>query len=313
MIINKIKKITSFHRQNSNKKNVMIFSTARSGSTWLMELIASSGKFKIINEPFLFYKYQNNIYPLQKGWEYLLPGNDRKRKIENYFNELIYKNHEEFIPAFYKSNYHIITDQVIFKILRTKDMINWYKNEFNTKVIYLLRHPIATNLSRVKYSRLPLFLNNEKFITTFLDKNSIDYAQSILQNGDELQKKVLDWCLQNLPALKFSDKSDWFKIYYEDLVLKPYDTLKKLSDFLDTNSINRKMEKTLYKASSSSHLSGSKTQKILNDPRKLKENRRFLIDKWSKEVTKLEEENVFEILDTFNISEYVIGSSMPVK
>lgn len=44
----KIKHLSTVHRQGP-KKNIFIVSTARSGTTWLGELLATQGRFKIVN------------------------------------------------------------------------------------------------------------------------------------------------------------------------------------------------------------------------------------------------------------------------
>ncbi|MGH8501120.1 MAG: hypothetical protein ACREVE_01355, partial [Gammaproteobacteria bacterium] len=46
-----IKYLCNFHRQGS-KPNIFIFSTPRSGSTWLMELMLTQRGFKSCSEPF---------------------------------------------------------------------------------------------------------------------------------------------------------------------------------------------------------------------------------------------------------------------
>ncbi len=43
--------VSNVHIQGE-KKNIFIFSTPRSGSTWLMEIIASQSGFKFYDEPF---------------------------------------------------------------------------------------------------------------------------------------------------------------------------------------------------------------------------------------------------------------------
>lgn len=65
------KHLLTFHRQGPGK-NVFIFSTARNGTTWLAEIIATQGRFKIVNEPF------DLRWPVKRGtlrindWEELL-------------------------------------------------------------------------------------------------------------------------------------------------------------------------------------------------------------------------------------------------
>lgn len=47
-----IKSMTNIHLPNKEKTNVFIFTTPRSGSTWLMDLILTQPGFKSYSDPF---------------------------------------------------------------------------------------------------------------------------------------------------------------------------------------------------------------------------------------------------------------------
>src|SRR5690606_37954569 len=112
-------------------------------------------------------------------------------------------------------------DRVVMKILRLQDLMNWFEDQFNAKIVYLIRHPIAVALSREFYPRLPLFLNNMSFCLNYLTPESVRFGKEILDQGSELERKVLDWVLQNLPPLEKLDRSNWCCIHYEQMVMDP--------------------------------------------------------------------------------------------
>ena len=47
-----VKRLANVHRQGE-KPNIFLFSTARSGSTWVVEMLATQPGMKLIDEPLL--------------------------------------------------------------------------------------------------------------------------------------------------------------------------------------------------------------------------------------------------------------------
>ncbi len=81
------KHLLTFQRKGQGK-NVFIFSTARSGTTWLAEIIATQGRFKIVNEPFnLRWPVKREALGLNDWEELLYPEN--RRAIKNYIESLV--------------------------------------------------------------------------------------------------------------------------------------------------------------------------------------------------------------------------------
>ncbi len=196
------KHLLTFHRQGPGK-NVFIFSTARSGTTWLAEIIATQGRFKIMNEPF------DPRWPVKRGtlrlddWEELLYPENRpaiKSHIELYLRsrdrDIRFKPESPFSDF-----WHLYTNRIVFKILFAgEDCINWARDQFNGHIILLLRHPIPVSLSRRKLPRLRSFLT-PPYSDNF-SRQQLDHAQSVLDEGEYLQTAVLDWCLQNAIRLR---------------------------------------------------------------------------------------------------------------
>ncbi len=305
-----IKKICNFHIQG-NLPNIFIFSTARSGSTWLTELIAAQKGIKYIGEPLLLPRLAKGKSPIPTSWEFLLPNPNRRALLKRYFDDLI-NNKTGIGNKSPRSNLHNwITNRIVFKILRCKDLINWFEEEFEGQIVYLLRHPIPTNLSRERYSILPLYLENHEYCSRYLNEKTQNYCKRIIENGSELEKKVLDWCLQNLPSIKYSDRKNWLIIYYEDMVMSPEVTFNKVIKQLKLKDRKKILER-YHKASSSTKKSDDDTKKFLNK-KQIGIERKFLINKWRSMVNEEEEMRAFEILEKFRINVYKYGENMPDK
>jgi hypothetical protein len=189
--------------------------------------------------------------------------------------------------------------------------MNWFEQEFKGQIVYLLRHPIPTNLSRERYSILPLYLENHKYCLRYLNEKTQNYCKRIIENGNELEKKVLDWCLQNLPSMKYSDRKNWLIIYYEDMVMSPEVTFNKVIKHLKLKDRKKILER-YHKASASTKQSDDDTKKFFNK-KQIGIERKFLINKWRSMVNEEEEMRAFEILEKFRINVYKYGENMPDK
>jgi hypothetical protein len=303
-----IKQYTTIHLQGE-KPNIFIFSTARSGSTWLMEVIASQRGIKFIDEPLRMTRFRNGNSPLPPSWDFLLPNPEREPCLERYFRDLINNRIAIGSPSPLSKFHRFISRRIVFKILGCKDMMNWFEERFRAQIVYLVRHPVPTSLSRTRYGLLPLFLANDAYCDRYLTPALREYGWLIFKRGSELQKKVLDWCLQNLPPLKFSDRSRWLCLHYEDLVMDPAGSVDKLVNSLELNEKNR-LIRQISLPSTSVSLSDQETRRHLNRiPGD--ENRLYLVNKWRQRISRAEEEQAFEVLRRFDLDVYEPGQDMP--
>ena len=82
-----IKKWSTFHRA-SGEKNIFLFSTPRSGSTWLAEMVATQPRFKFVNEPFnIRMPYVRENLGINNWDEYYNSG--AESKIESYLDRFL--------------------------------------------------------------------------------------------------------------------------------------------------------------------------------------------------------------------------------
>jgi hypothetical protein len=274
-----------------------------------MEIIASQPGLKYINEPLLMTQFEGGG-PLPAAWEFLLPHPEREAQLEIYFRKLLQNKLGIGAPAPFSRFHRIITRRIVVKELRCHDLMNWFEQRLNVQIVYLLRHPIPTSLSRKRYARLPLFLSNQIYCERYLTPELTEYCRSIVTNGTELQKKVLDWCLQNLPPLKFLDRTKWLCLHYEDLVLQPSLVVERLAEFLG-NVDRRRMLKRVPVSSGSTVLSDVGTQNFLVSNSK-QNGRGYLVTKWREKISPNEEDQLFEILERFDIDVYQSRHDGPV-
>lgn len=295
---------TNIHIPSKTEKNIIIISTPRSGSTWLMELIATQPGFKKISEPFNFRKSDVKKHLEITSWDTLYDPVSLHR-IESYLKgfltgRLRFKNTKPW-----ETQYRPFTNRLVFKILHGfEDRIEFLSKMLNAKIVILIRHPIPVSISRQEYPRIDTFLNSQ--YSKSFTKNQLAYAQKINQQGSKMERGMLSWCLQNYVPLR--DKTDeWIMITYEQLVMEP----DVITDYL-CRKLNfqfpDKILKRLDIASNSINQSTDETRQKIREKEK-----RWLIEKWRKQVDVEEEQKLMNILKIFQMDIYVAGKYMAQK
>lgn len=305
-----IRSISNYHKQGS-KPNIFYFSTPRSGSTWLMELILSQNGIKQCNEPFNIRRPEIRKVLDIHDWD-TLQSETSINKIKNYIDLFTTGSKKvAFADILPQQKYHrFVTNRIIFKILFAgEDRINWFKETFDGKIIFSIRHPIPVSLSREVYPRLQSFITSD-YRKNFTEEQ-ISFAKEIIEKGTELEKMVLDWCFQNAPPLR-NPPEDLVIITYEQLTLDPGPIITKLANYLELED-TEEMLKGISKPSNSVSKSNEETASFLGDASNYENNKKWLIEKWRKKVDVEQEKALMNILKVFELDIYNFGDYLPNK
>lgn len=290
---------------SSREKDIFIFSTARGGSTWLMELIASQPNFKFYDEP-LNIRRENVIRTkLFSDWEELMPDGNNDKKIFRYLENLKKNKYPYMNPTPFRKNHRFITRRIVFKIHEIEYLINLIKDYFGSIIVYLIRHPIATTISRVTLPRLAFFTESEFYRLNCLSSAQHTYAKKLFKTGTEFEKGILSWCYQNLYPLKCLDRKDWLFLTYEELVLNPVKTCQLISKKCRLPNLD-KMIKQVHKPSSNIKMSNPETIKI-HSVRNIQSRKISIVKKWRNFVSLEQIERANEILYNFDNDVYSKG------
>jgi hypothetical protein len=301
---NAVKGLTSLHRP-SGEPNVFVFTMPRSGSTWLMELIWSQPGFRCVNEPL---DVRNPLVRSSLGlstWEALSQRDPQTLdKLERYFRGYCQgKIHVVVPPPWLNRHYRPVTHRIVFKVIHGgEDMISWFGERFNGRIVYFVRHPIPVSLSHGVFPRLQTLVSSHDHLFTAEQRRE---AERILEGGTKLERGVLDWCLQNLLPLQ-QVSPDWVVLSYEQLVLEPERAVPYLAERLALPDHPRIMAH-LAQASGVLRKSDPETQRLLTQG----QERSKLVSKWRNRVSEDEEAQLMAILERFGIDAYRAGSLLP--
>lgn len=305
-----VKRFSNIHRPG-DLPDVFLFTTARSGSTLLSEVLTSQPGMKFVNEPL---DVRDPMVVRESGFTSfpdLLPHPRREQLLHYYFNRLQQNKIPYANPNPFSRDRALFTNRICYKILHgCKDMANWFRDTYKGQVLAMYRHPIAVTLSRRYYPSLPFYLQNEEYMSLFTPEQAA-LAARIIKTGSDLEQGVLDWCLQNAPLLFCQDKRDWVSVCYEDIVLRPAETAATLARALHLPDPER-MAASASRPSRTVRYSGSDTKEFF-EGKTGAGDKRYLVEKWKKRVTPDEEAKTFAIVEAFGIDLYTKGNVEPTR
>lgn len=291
----------------SGRPNVFVFSLPRSGSTWLMELIWSQPGFKFCDEPT---DLRNPLIRQHLGiddWQ-VLYSDGATDALETYFHGFCSGRLTFMNPSPLRKYYRPRTHRMVFKVIHgCEDRINQFRDTFNGRIVYLIRHPIAVSLSREELPTLPCLIYGD--YQQHFTREQMAYAQRIDERGSKLERGVLSWCLQTAVPLRMASP-DWAIVSYEQLVVDPYPVIEYIVDKLQLPDAERMMSQ-LSVPSNSTRKSDGATQQALD--RGAIDRRNWLIEKWRDAVSLEEERRLMDILERFEIDVYRFGDVRPTE
>jgi hypothetical protein len=307
------KRIFSFIQKNgflfnshkpSNKPNILLYAIPRSGSTWLMELIWTQPKFKPINEPLDFRFKINSKKSGISGFQELYSVNV-KEKLVAYFKGFVDGKYHFKNPNPLRKNFRFFTSRIVFKVIHGGEVfINDIAEHTNSKIVYLIRNPIAVALSRKQLPRINELTSD--FVLLRFTPQEREYAKQIMRDGTDMEKRIMAWCIQNKLALQHKTE-DWLVISYEDLTCNPKKVLSDLVNYCDLQNLDLMLNSVnIPSAVTSQSENDSITLMQQNDQIRMK-----LIRKWRDKINTQEMKNYFTICKKMNFELYSESNDFP--
>jgi hypothetical protein len=267
-------------------KSILVTGSARSGTTWLANILASQGKFRIMFEPF-----NPNLVP-----EY--------RKF-NYFQ---YMRPEEYDQDLYEFCNQVFTGKIrnawidreiqyllpqgrVIKCIRSTLMLRWLDIQFpEVPKVFIVRHPCAVVLSRMKLGwatddDIRHFLSQPKLMSDFF----ADKLEIIARAKTDEEKHAIIWCITNLVPVQQFVGQKLNLVFYEQMVQNPPETIAKIFQILGL-SMNDSVSMTISQPS----LTSTASSAILTG--------KNLTDQWKNELSTPMIDRILSIVNEFGLS-----------
>lgn len=219
---------------------VFLAGGARSGTTWLSELINYDNAYRYMFEPF-------GVRQLGDFWygSYLRPDDDDDATRERAEIILSGRFHDPWVDQF---NKRFAVERRLVKEVRANLWIKWLRTQFpQVPIVLIMRHPIPTVRSRFKRY---FDAKDKSVIDTDPAKRTAEFRhyllgqralvedylapfKDVIENAQTVwDQRLLVWCVQNYVPLRQFRAGEAYIAFYESFCLDPIGELRKLFAFL---------------------------------------------------------------------------------
>ena len=229
--------------QIKSDRNILIFGSGRSGTTWLAEIISKIAGVSLIDEPLKFSSSHHIKKIGLSGWGQFVPvGYNNWIDLNNLFENILLgtwfnPNHiqNQSIKAVWKSSFFVI------KFIRANLLLPWLiERHFLRKPIFLIRNPLSVISSQLKHPgwglNKKLKLDKAYSIPEFTFYNEF-YSR---YNQEHEKARYLDellaihWKMENEYIITHPNHNEeWIEIQYENILARPNEILTKICNDID--------------------------------------------------------------------------------
>ena len=205
-------------RNTDPSHSIIIAGTARSGTTWLADLIASQMPARIMFEPF-----HSELVPGFREFNYfryMRPGLENQALLAFVRRVLTGQIRNSWIDRQVET---LRPQWRVIKEIRACLFLRWMHDRFpEVPMVFIIRHPCAVVASRIRLNWNPNndiepFLVQQHLLDDFLG----DHLPAIRKASTDAEKHAIIWCVSNLvPLWQFRD-APLHVMFYENLCQHP--------------------------------------------------------------------------------------------
>jgi len=286
-------------------KSVFLAGGARSGTTWLSELINYDNTYRFMFEPF-------GVRQLGDFWygSYVRPDDADAAMRERAGFILSGRFHDPWVDQF---NKRFSAQRRLIKEVRANLWLKWLRTQFpQVPVVLIMRHPIPTVRSRFKRY---FDAEDRSLVDTDPAKRTAEFRHYLLDQHDLVEdhlgpfkdvianaqsvwdQRLLVWCVQNYVPLRQFKPGEAYIAFYESFCLDPLGELRKLFAFLG-REVDDAAAKRVWKPSPMARYD------TMPDPA-------TLVGGWTKKVPDEDVARAVELLKLFGLDDVYGASPLP--
>jgi len=282
------------------RKTVFLAGSARSGTTWLQEIVNYANDYRILFEPFRPEKVE-----LVRQWEKIqyIRAEEKSQKYHAPMKDILSGRIKNVWVDTY--NKRLFSNKRIIKAIQANLLLYWVKQHFpEVPIILILRHPCAVANSKLnivekhfRFSSNPLmeFISQDQLMDDFLHP----YESELRQSRSVFETFIYMWCIEYLIPLTLFNDDEVFVTFYENLCVNPKKEIENIFSYINmpySQSIFNKLKTpSPVSRNSSAIISG--------------EN---LIQSWRKNITDDQIRRALEILNSFGMDVVYNDGDMPL-
>jgi Sulfotransferase family len=277
------------------RRSCLIAGTARSGTTWLAEVVASQRPCRVMFEPFNPGKVR--AYARFHYFQYMRPG-DSNDELKDFCRRIFTgRVRDAWIDRevdVLRPGYRVVKD------IRANLMMKWLHREFpEVPMLLLVRHPCAVVASRMKLgwatdTDIASFTSQRDLVRDFL----AEQTETIEQARTDEAKHAVIWCVSNLVPLVHFAAGGLMVVFYEELCAHPEAELARVFSRLGADH----RASVFDKLAAPSMTTRPRSAVLTGDDR---------LAAWSQELSARQVRNVLEVVERFGLSHLYGESTMP--
>jgi hypothetical protein len=274
------------------RNSILVAGTARSGTTWLGDVLSSQLRGRVMFEPFH-------------------PGKIEQFRPFNYFQYMRPDEPDEALRSYAE---RVLTGAIrhpwidrevdclfprcrVIKEVRANLFLKWIRRAFpDTPMLLIVRHPCAVALSRMQLhwatdDDIAPFLSQPKLVADFLG-DRMDIVRSATTTA---AKHALIWSVHHLVPLQQFEPNELTVVFYEDLCLRPDTEIPRIF-----RAIGRDFDRTAFRAADRPSATAQPTSAVVAGTDR--------VSGWTSALSSRQIEQVLAVVDAFGLG-HLYGSS----
>ncbi len=277
-------------------RSILVAGTARSGTTWLGDLIVSQIPSRILFEPFnpnLVADYRRFHY-----FQYMRPGTENPEFYSFAHRVFTGRIRNRWID---RQNERLISKFRLVKEIRANLALKWLHDNFpEVPMLLIIRHPCAVVLSRME-----LGWATDRDIEPFLSQphlmdDHLDPYFDLICNAESVEEKhAVIWSISNLVPLEQFHSNELKVVYYENLCTQPEMELSGIFEAIGYPSSRLLVTQSNQPSQTTRHASAvvTGTDKI---------------EDWKQKLSRSQIDNILRIVRAFGLDHLYGDSTLPL-
>lgn len=206
------------------ENHIIIVGSARSGTSWLCELLARPHRYRLLFEPEHEFNTKDGHLLCDRWIEDTVDAGESYTYLKRVFSNKVDNDWiaQHSNRKWKRHLWPFIPKKFVIKFVRCNLAASYINQDFNIPVIHIIRNPydVIESQQRVKFPWLYDLSRFEKQDRlSDLVKRNYNFDFKEIKSFSEIEKLTFRWCLENVVALDlYRIKKDNFKlIKFEDL------------------------------------------------------------------------------------------------
>jgi hypothetical protein len=234
----------------------VVLGFGRSGTTWIADIIS-----KVTGKLILFEPIHPSVTDLAREFAYAtITDNNSSELLRNFYDDVLNKRHRKMwllrnhvpdrLEKISESFLNILWEEcsiIGFKEIRANFMMEWYLNNLNAKIVFIVRHPCAT-VASIRGRRnfwefgwpdsYHLFLEKTIYNDYYKNHQVKNYLHVLEDADTDIAKYAVMWAITHAIALPELSKLGLPLFYYENFYDRPFPSTKELFQYLGYDRVN---------------------------------------------------------------------------